>query len=103
MDFSPILHVFEESGSDYFDKESLRDLRRDSEKGTCHENWSPEAQRLYKEYLSEGWASEEVAKWDKSWGKVCCHLGGPQPGGGRSLHPCKACRGSPKHGGQPGH
>ena len=40
VNFSPILHVFEESGTDFFDKEALRDLRKVSEVGTCHESWS---------------------------------------------------------------
>ena len=54
VNFSPIIHVFEESGEDFFDKETLRDLRRSSEVGSCHEDWSAQDRENIKKALAQG-------------------------------------------------
>ena len=53
LKFSNILHVFEHSGEDFFDKEVLRDLRKSSEPSSCHEDVSKDREAV-KEALSTG-------------------------------------------------
>ena len=98
LKFSHVLHVFEESGEDFFDKEALKDLRKSSQTNTCHEDFSKDRERI-KEALAKGFYEGEDHSDDEGSREVRGNGRSPQPGGGRCLRPHEACRGLPKYAG----
>ena len=99
MKFSDILHVFEPSGEDFFDKEVLRDLRKSSEPSSCHEDVSKDREAV-KEALSKGFYEGQGNEGNEGSREVCRGGRSTQPGSRRCLRPCEACGKLTQHAGQ---
>ena len=65
--FSEVLHVFEPSGEDYFDKEALKDFRKSSEPTFKNEDYTQDREVVQKA-LSARVHEGEGLKNDEGWG-----------------------------------
>ena len=67
--FSEILHVFEPSGEDYFDKEVLKDFRKSSQTAFSHEDYTKDREAVQKA-LSKWVDEREDVKDNEGGGQV---------------------------------
>ena len=76
--FSDIVHVFEPSGEDYFDKEALKELRKSSEHTFKNEDYTQDREVVQKALSSRVYEGEGL-KNDEGRGQIYRDGRGTEP------------------------
>ena len=98
VSFNQVIQVFDEEGQDYFDKETLRDLRKPIGSTFKHEVHAPETKGLVQQALSSGNPQTKVDEGDEGIRQIGGGRGRIVTRGGRCIRPSEPCKVAPKHG-----
>ena len=95
--FNQVIQIFDEEGEDYFDKETLRDLRKPIGSNFKHESHTKD-KRLVQQALGSGNPEAEDDEGSKRIRQAGGGRGRPITRGGGSIRPSSPRKVAPKHG-----